>query len=85
MNSKFIKREVYIAIHAQSSKFRIIKWIIILLVTYAIFLWRGLGAVYSWVIFGFVLGMTLHFFCRWKTRGWKHKWGKFKPIKTPFD
>ncbi len=85
VKSKLIKRELYIALHSQSSLFRIIKWIILILITYTIFLWKGWLAVGLFVIIGAVLGLSMHFFFRWKTHGWRRAWGKFKPIKTPFD
>ena len=79
------KREKYIAIHAQSTKFRIIKYIIIIFILYLLFNWKGWIAVISGLITMFVLGIVLHFLFRWKTKGWTKSWGLFKKIKTPYD
>ena len=85
MVSKLIKREVYIAIHAQSSRFRVVKWIVLILITYTLYLWRGWMTVGIWILFGIILGLAIHFLFRKKTNGWRKAWGPFKPIKTPFD
>jgi hypothetical protein len=31
------------------------------------------------------LGISLHFFLRYKTHGWRQPWGPVKEIKTPFE
>ena len=79
------KREMYIIIHAQSTKFRIIKYIIIIAFLYLLFDWKGWMVVISGLVTMFVLGILLHFLFRWKTKSWTKSWGLFKKIKTPYD
>lgn len=79
-------REKYIAIHGQSFRFRLVKWIILIAVGYCVFLWKGWAGVGWLVLSGAILGIGLHFVLRWKTRGWTQPWGPMKEvIKTPFD
>jgi len=52
---------------------------------YAVYLWKGWFAMGLSIILGIVLGLSMHFFLRWKTHSWTRAWSKFKPIKTPFD
>jgi O-antigen/teichoic acid export membrane protein len=81
-----LQRETYIAVHAQSIKFRAIKWIILICITYCIYLWLGWDGVAAWIALGTLLGLSIHFLFRWKTRGWTKPWGPMKKIiKTPFD
>ena len=84
MNFKeFFRREKHVALNAQPRAFRITKWIIILTITILLFLWKGIIAVGS--LFGIliILGTSLHFVLRWKTKGWTQSWGPYK--KIPLD
>jgi len=81
----WFKREKYIVFNGQTRKFRIIKWSVFILVTLLLFLWKGWPVVVKlWAILA-VLGISLHFFLRYKTHGWRQPWGPVKEIKTPFD
>jgi hypothetical protein len=85
MLSNSIKREKYIALHAQTREFRIRKWIFFILLFITIFLWKGWSALGLAVAIAFVFGLSLHFLFRYKTKGWRQSWGLFKAFKTPFD
>ncbi|OGJ01454.1 hypothetical protein A3G98_00885 [Candidatus Nomurabacteria bacterium RIFCSPLOWO2_12_FULL_37_8] len=85
MIAKFLQREKYVVIHGQTRKFRITKWLILILVSFLLYMWKGTSFVgLLWVTLA-VLGTTFHFFLRYKTRGWRQPWGPVKEIKTPFD
>lgn len=84
--STVLKRETYIVIHGQSATFRTIKWIILIGITYCIFIQWGWDGVVVWITLGTILGLSIHFLFRWKTHGWTRTWGPMKKIiKTPFD
>jgi hypothetical protein len=85
MLPNLIKREKYIALHAQKRGFRIRKWIILIVLFFLILKWKGWSALGLTIAIAFVLGTSLHFFLRYKTKGWRQSWGLFKAFKTPFD
>ncbi len=82
---QFIKREKHVAMNAQPFVFRLIKWIVIITILILLILWKG------WIVAGLVfLGLALtgtcvHFFLRWKTKGWTEPWGPYKKalLKKP--
>ena len=67
--SKTIKRELEVAFskHSQPIGFRIIKYMVLTALIW--FLW---GTNLLWIILGvvFVVGLSLHFWYRYKTKGW---------------
>ncbi len=82
--SSTVRREcrVALSLRAQPLWFRIAKWIVFL----------GLGAVFwrrpfFWgcVLAAATLGLTLHFFYRWKTRGWTRPWGGWNDLAAGRD
>ncbi len=78
-----LKREIDIIIHGQSFNFRIIKYIVIFLINFLLYKFYGWSGVIGFVVIGFILGIGLHIFVRWKTNGWRKSWGLFKtPYKT---
>ena len=85
MIPRWLQKELYVVAHGQTAQFRIIKWIIILVLLSVLFVWKGWTTVIFTIILGAMLGISLHFFLRWKTDAWTKPWGKIKPIKTPFD
>jgi len=80
-----IQREKYVVLHGQSHRFRIIKYVVIVAISYLIFLRKGLLATGLLLLLLVVLGIGLHFFLRYKTNGRTKTWGPVKPFKTPFD
>lgn len=79
----FYRKEKYIALHAQSSRFRIVKYIVLLVVAVGVYAWMGLAAVGLLFLLLSLAGICLHFFFRWKTEGWTKSWGLYKRI--PFE
>jgi Flp pilus assembly protein TadB len=80
---EFYRKEKYIALHAQSSRFRMVKYIVLLAVGAGAHAWMGLGAVGLLFLLLFIGGICMHFFFRWKTQAWTKSWGPYKRI--PFD
>lgn len=81
----WIKREAHIIAHGQSKMFRIIKWVILVVLGALVYAFFG-GKVLGWTIFILaILGISAHFLFRWKTRGWTKDWWLYKATKTPFD
>lgn len=77
----FWKRETHVALHAQSARFRVVKWVVILSGSAALYLWKGFSAVVEVLVFLAVLGVGMHFFLRWKSEGWTKSWGPYKRIR----
>ncbi len=78
-------REKYVALHAQSIRFRVIKYIVLL--TIAVWIVRAQGWTTLVVVFFFllILSLCMHFFFRWKTKAWTRSWGPYKALKIPHD
>ena len=80
-----LRREKYVIVHGQTRRFRIIKWVILIFLSVLLYLWKGVSFLgLTWAVLA-VLGISFHFFLRFKTRGWRQPWGRVKEIKTPFD
>lgn len=78
-----IRREKYVALHAQPFWFRIIKYIVIVSLLIALGLWKSWLASVLLLLSLAVLGTILHFILRWKTKGWTQSWGPYKKIDLP--
>lgn len=78
--SKTIKREMEVAFskHSQPVGFRIIKYAVLTALVW--FLW---GTKLLWIILCilFVLSLSLHFWYRYKTKGWTESYGLWKHEK----
>ncbi len=74
---KVIKREIEVAVskHSQPVWFRVFKYILLSLVIY--FLW---GTKLLWIVLSilFVFSLILHFWYRYKTKGWTKSYGMWK-------
>jgi hypothetical protein len=79
----FYRKEKYIALHAQSRWFRIVKYCVLLAGAVGVYAWKGLAATGLLFLLFFLTGIGLHFFFRWKTEAWKKSWGLYKRI--PFE
>ena len=79
---EFYRKEKYIALRAQSSRFRIVKYSVLLVVAVGVYAWKGWAAV-GLLFLLFLAGICLHFFFRWKTEAWTKSWGLYKRI--PFE
>ncbi len=77
----FWAREKHVALNVQSRKFRIVKWIIILLFSLVLYWWKGLHVVLAMIFIGALAGLFMHFFLRYKTDAWTKSWGPYKRIR----
>lgn len=68
--------EVMFSKETQPIWFRITKWVLYGALAYLL---RGKKWFWGWVLGVPVIGMAMHLFYRWKTRGWKESWGGYKP------
>lgn len=80
---EWFEREKYVALHAQSRRFRIIKYIVIISLSLIIGLLKGWILVLELLGCLFVLGITVHFVFRWKTKAWTQSWGPYKKMDLP--
>jgi len=67
---EFYRREKYIALHAQSRRFRIVKYCVLLVIAVGVYAWKGWGTVGLLLLLLSIAGICLHFFFRWKTQAW---------------
>ena len=79
----FYRKEKYIALHAQTRRFRIAKYSVLLVVAVGVYAWMGLNAAGLLLLLLFLAGISTHFFFRWKTEAWTRSWGLYKRI--PFE
>ena len=75
-----LKKELYVALHGQTARFRVVKYIVFLAVFGALYWWKGWGAVWWALGISLVFAIALHFFFRWKTKGWDEDWGPYKSL-----
>jgi hypothetical protein len=78
--NKAVRREMEVAFskEAQPIWFRILKYIVLATIIY--FLW---GSKWLWPVLGILtaLAISLHFWYRHKTKGWKQDYGMWKVEK----
>jgi hypothetical protein len=76
-----IKREVRVSFSkkAQPVWFRIVKWVVFLSVTAALWNTNYLG---WWLVLLTVVTLILHFTWRYKTKGWTQPWGGWNDIEA---
>ncbi len=82
---RWFAREIYVALHAQTARFRVIKYLIFLAIGVGVHAWGGWAAV-LWT-FGTltIVAFGVHFLFRWKTKAWTQSWGPYKKIPIPGD
>lgn len=80
---KTLKRELYVALHAQTTRFRLVKYVVIFVI--GIFIYRGFGwnGVINSLIAATILALIIHFLFRWKTNAWRNSWGPYKKMDIP--
>jgi hypothetical protein len=76
------ERRVAFSTRAQSVRFRVVKWIIVIGLGYL--LWP---TSYFWwvVVTAIVLSVSGHLFWRWKTKGWTQAWGGWNDLDAGRD
>ena len=80
---EFWKREIHVALHAQSTNFRIKKYAVLTVVFAIAYFFGGWGTVLILLIALTILAVVLHFLFRWKTDAWTKSWGPYKSIPLP--
>ena len=75
------RREMRVALSrkAQPVWFRVLKWVGI--VALAVYFWAS-PRFWLYVAIAFVLGLVIHLFWRWKTKGWTQPWGGWNDVDT---
>lgn len=75
-----LKKELYVAVHGQTARFRMVKYAILIPLFGAIYWWGGWNLM-AWCLgIALVLALAMHFFFRWKTNGWEEDWGPYKSL-----
>lgn len=75
-----VKKEIYVAVHGQTAKFRLVKYAILLPLFGGIY-WKWGGEVLGWsLLVALVFALALHFFFRWKSNGWMEDYGPYKSL-----
>lgn len=80
---EWVRREKYVALHAQSFRFRVVKYIVIIALFTALVWWKGWMTALSLLLGLAITGTVVHFIFRWKTKGWTQSWGPYKKINIP--
>ena len=81
--AEWFSREKYVALHGQSARFRVIKYLVLAAMGYGVFAWKGLAAVGVLFLCLFIVGTTVHFLFRWKTKAWTQSWGPYNKLDLP--
>ena len=76
----FYQKEKYVVLNGQPRNFRIVKYIVILGILIGLYFWKGFRADIILIIILALVGTAVHFFFRWKTKGWEKAWGPYKPL-----
>ena len=75
-----IKKELYVAIHAQTARFRVVKYIVFFAIFGTVYwLWGGKAVLWALGI-SLVFAIAMHFFFRWKSKGWMEDYGPYKSL-----
>jgi hypothetical protein len=79
-----LKREARVALstRAQPVWFRILKWLVAIAIS--ALLWRT-PQFWWWIGGAAGLSLALHFFWRWRTKGWTQPWGGWNDLEATRD
>ena len=78
-----IKKELQVIAHGQSVRFRLIKYAILIPLFGAIYWKFGFDTMLLTLGALAALGIIVHFFFRWKTKGWTQDWWLYMQKKQP--
>lgn len=81
---EIVRREGYVALHAQTLRFRIIKYIVLLVLATAVYGWKGASVLALVFFYLFLLAIGIHLLFRWKTNAWTRSWGPYKKIPLKY-
>ncbi len=76
-----IRKEVRVALSkkAQPVWFRLLKWAVIIPVT---LLMASRGYFWPWILGALAFSLSLHFFYRYKTKGWTRPYGLWNDVEA---
>jgi hypothetical protein len=78
------KKELHVVVYGQSALFRVVKYIVIVIVAFLLYKWKG-GRTTAYIFLMLALvSIAAHFFFRWKTKGWTQSWGLYKSSDNKF-
>ena len=77
---EFWQRELHVAIHGQTSRFRVVKYLMFLAVFSAVYYFFGPKTLTALLAALFVFAIALHAFLSWKTERWMKSWWLYKGI-----
>ena len=80
---EILKREAYVALHAQTWKFRVGKYLVLFTIAALLWQWKGWLLVVEVFAGLFALALIVHFVFRWKTKAWTQSWGPYKKLELP--
>ncbi len=77
---ELIKKELYVAMHGQTARFRVGKYLVFAILFGGIYMRWGTRAVFLALWIAFVVAIALHFFFRSMSNGWMDDWGLYKSV-----
>lgn len=80
---EFWKRELHVAVHAQSTKFRVKKYLALAVIFALAYFFSGWDGAVALLFVLTVVAIAVHFIFRWKTDAWTKSWGPYKRIPLP--
>lgn len=80
MDKETIQREKKVILYGQSTRFRVIKYAILIPLYVALYFWLGWKIASIVLVANIALGIVVHFWMRWKTDGWRKSWGPYKTM-----
>lgn len=75
-----IRKELYVALHGQSARFRLVKYAILVPLLGGIYWWKGGAFFLKTLGILLILALAMHFFFRWKSKGWMEDYGPYKSL-----
>lgn len=79
------QRELYVAWHAQTLRFRSFKWLLIIVGGLLLYYVKGWETTVKVFLILAICGILIHILFRYMSRGWTESWWLFKKIDIPFD
>ena len=80
MDRETVEREKNVILYGQSSRFRLVKYAVLIPIFAALYMWKGLDVMLIVLAVAGGVSIIVHFFYRSKTNAWRSSWGGFKPL-----
>lgn len=75
-----LKKELYVAVHGQTARFRVGKYLVFTVLFGGIYMQWGTRVVFLALGTAFVVAIAMHFFFRSMSNGWVDDWGLYKSV-----